>query len=50
MSKVGRVIERSSLGTSKAQAARRSVPRANAARIVAASTKVRTSRDVGGKR
>lgn len=50
MSKIERAIERSSLGTKKAQAARRSVSRASATRIVAAAATKSTSRTYGGKR
>jgi hypothetical protein len=56
MRKIDRAIERSSLGTKAAKSARRTVPRASAARIVAASTSVTSStgrtsvRRVGGKR
>ncbi len=50
-SKIDRAIERSSLGTKKAQAARLAVPRATATRIVAASDSTKTrSKNLGGKR
>lgn len=47
MSKIERAIERSSLGTHKAKAARRSVPQTSATRIVAASQALKTGREVG---